>query len=145
MKLTIYCTSALISSFYVISFVDLLCFAYRLLLCWIDWYCDLGDECLCFPLSIGTMDSLQLFVYVFKKAPEAYIYTSKLFVPLHFCTYKNYICIKSPLKFIDRLSCTALLLTNVTSLSGVVRRWGLCCCCHRTGREEIFSHRSASD
>ena len=40
-------------------------------------------------LSIGTMDSLQLFVYVFKKAPEAYIYTSKLFVPHHFCTYKN--------------------------------------------------------
>ena len=34
------------------------------------------------PLSIGTMDSLQLFVYVFKKAPEAYIYTSKLFVIL---------------------------------------------------------------
>jgi len=42
-------TSAWVSSCYVISFDDLLCFAYWLLLCWIDWYCDLGDECLCFP------------------------------------------------------------------------------------------------
>ena len=85
-------TSALASSFYVIDVVDLLCFAYRLLLCWIYWYCD--RVLLTWPTSAEIHGCWQASLYhnFWFTITHICVENSKIFSILVKQMYMYYIC-----------------------------------------------------